>query len=99
MKGNKLKSKIEKKFNSTEYKISLVPTKSPRDHYMYDLFLKGKKISIFQISFGSKEFGKELIARMARQLGISSNQLIGIEKCTFWAKDFVINSKLVILNS
>lgn len=95
MKSNSIKPKVEKKLNSPDYSLSFLLAKSPRDHYMYDLFYKNKKIGIFQISYTSREFGKELIGKMARQLGISSQQLIGIEKCTFWAKDFVENSKLL----
>lgn len=94
MKSNTIKPKAEKKLNSSEDNLSLEPL-NKRDHCMYNLFFKGVKIGIFQISHTSKEFGKGLIGAMARQLGISSRELIGIEKCTFWGKDFVKNSRLV----
>ncbi len=95
MKSDSIKTKAERKLNSPEDNLCLQPLKK-RDHYMYNLFFKGMKIGIFQISYTSKEFGKGLIGVMARQLGISSQQLIGIEKCTFWGKDFVENSRLIV---
>jgi len=94
VKRKKIKSKIEKKFNSLSDELKMLPTKSPRDHDMYNLYYKGKMICTFQISRSSREFGKKLVSLMARQLGISSRQLVGIEKCTFWAKDFVRESRL-----
>ena len=94
MKSKSIKTKVEKKLNSQENKLSLQPLK--RNHYMYNLFFNNIKIGIFQISYTSKEFGKRLIGIMARQLGISSKHLIGIEKCTFWSKDFVKNSRLIV---
>jgi len=94
MKTRTLKPKVEKKLNSPKDNLTL--KLSNRDHFMYDLFYQNKKIAIFQLSHTSHEFGKKLIGRMARQLGISSNQLKGIEKCTFWGKDFVVNSRLLI---
>ena len=95
MKSNSIKTKVERKLNSPENNLRL-QLRSKRDHYMYNLFFKGVSIGIFQISYTSKEFGKGLIGTMARQLGISSQQLIGIEKCTFWSKDFIENSRLVM---
>lgn len=93
MKRNTIKQKFETKFNNAEFQIKAVPI-SGRDHYMYDIYCKEKKIGIFQISYSSKEFGSRLIGKMARQLGISSNQLKGVEKCTFYAQDFIEHSKL-----
>jgi len=94
MKGRKLKTEVEKKFNSPSDKLKILPTKSSRDHDMYNLHYKGEIVGIFQISRSSREFGKKLTSLMARQLGISSRQLVGIEKCTFWAKDFIEKSRL-----
>lgn len=93
MKGKIIKRKAENKLNSDENHLKLVPKGG--DHYEYDLFYKGVQVGFFQISRGSKEFGKKLVGRMARQIGVSSIQLQGIEKCTFWASDFIKHSKLI----
>ena len=95
MKTRTLQPKVEQKLNCLEYELVLSPTKSPRDHFMYDLFYKKQKIGIFQISYTSNDFGKPLIGKMARQLGISSQELIGLEKCTFWGIDFVKVSRII----
>jgi hypothetical protein len=94
MKSRTITSKFEQKFKSPDLKLDY-SVSSKRDHKMYDIYYKGIKIGIFQISHGSSEFGKGLIGKMARQLGINSHQLLGIEKCYFWAKDFIANSKLI----
>ena len=93
MKTKTIKRKLEKKLNSPSDNLQLIPTISPRDHYMYNLFYKGKKIATPQITRSSKEFGKKLISLMARQLGISSEQLREVERCSFWAKDFIKHSR------
>ena len=95
MKTNSIKPKIEKKLNSSKdfLEIQRFPK---RDHYSYDIFFKDKQIGRLQISHTSSEYGKGLIGTMARQLGISSQDLKGIEKCTFWGKDFVENSRLIV---
>lgn len=94
MKGKDLKKKFERKINSPKENLSL-KVLLKRDHYMYEIFYKNKYIGIFQISMGSKEFGKSLISIMSRQLGISSKELTEIVNCNFWAKDFTNNSKLI----
>lgn len=93
MKGKVIKRKVENKLNSRENHLKLVPIGG--DHYEYDLIYNGEQIGFFQISRGSKEFGKKLVGIMARQIGISSAQLQGIEKRTFWASDFIKHSKLI----
>lgn len=95
MKTSSFKPKVEKKLNSTEYSLCLESAKTKRDHFTYNLYHKNVYLGIFQISFGSKEFGKKLIGLMSRQLGISSQDLRGIEDCTFWAKDFIQRSRKI----
>ncbi len=90
-----LKPKIEKKLNSPSDLLRLEATRAPRDHFMYSLYFKEKKIGIFQISMGSHEFRNHLIGMMSRQLGISSQNLKDLERCVFWGKDFVENSRLI----
>ena len=88
MKARSFRPKFEQKFSSPRDSLK-VEQLSDRDHFMY-------KIYYLQISFGSKEFDKKLRGLMARQLGISSEELIGIEKCTFYAKDFVRKSSKIL---
>ena len=85
----------EQKLNDPKQNLKLTAAVGHRDHYMYDLFYNGKKITVFQISRSPQEFGKPLIGKMARQLGISSHQLQEIEKCTFFAQDFIRESRLI----
>lgn len=94
MKTKTIKKKIEKKLNSPKDNLVLEKTVGHRDHFTYNIYYKEKiVVAPFQISRTSKEYGKRLMGLMARQLGISSGQLKGIEKCTFWAKDFIENSR------
>lgn len=93
MKIKKLKKKIEEKLDSPENFLRLILTKS--HHFLYELYYKSKKIAVFRISHGSREPGKRLIGMMAGELGLSSTQLEGIANCTFWARDFVLNSRYI----
>ena len=95
MKARSFRPKFEQKFSSPRDSLK-VEQLSDRDHFMYKIYYKNEYISILQISFGSKEFDKKLRGLMARQLGISSEELIGIEKCTFYAKDFVRKSSKIL---
>jgi hypothetical protein len=95
MKGQEIKNKVEKKLNDKELGLQLIPSSSPRDHFMYSIYYKSYKIGILQISYSSSEFGKGLIGKMSRQLGINSNQLKGLVSCNFWGKDYVANSHLI----
>lgn len=94
MKAKQIKKTAEKKLNSEQDNLTLIPLDS-RDHFMYKLYYKKKYLSIFQISRGSHEFGPRLIALMAKQLGIKSSELKGIVNCTFWGKDLIENSSLI----
>lgn len=98
MKTSSFKPKVEQKLNSPEYSLRLESAKTKRDHFTYNLYYKNVYLGILQISFGSREFGKKLIGLMSRQLGISSQDLRGIEDCTFWAKDFIRKSRKIRSN-
>ena len=91
----KLRNKIELKLNSPKDSLELLSKSSRRDHFMYQVLFKKKVVGIFQVSMGSKEPGKRLTGLMARQLGISSQDLQGIESCSFWGTDFVRSSRLL----
>ena len=94
MKSKEMKRITEKKLNSPNEKLSLILLPK-RDHWMYKIYHMGTVIGIFQISLGSKEFGDPLIGKMSRQLGITTKQFKDLISCKFWAKDFIINSRLV----
>ncbi|MBU4016470.1 hypothetical protein KJ980_03655 [Patescibacteria group bacterium] len=95
MKSKQIKKTAEKKLNSSENSLELIPLDSSRDNFIYKLYYKKVYLTIFQISHGSKEFGQGLISLMARQLGIKSSELKGIANCTFWGKDFIKSSTLI----
>ena len=95
MKLKSLKKKFEKKLKSPNDSLDIISKSSARDHFMYSILFKKKIIGIFQISMGTREPGKTLIGLMARQLGISSEEVKGIENCTFWGADFVKKSSLI----
>lgn len=94
MKNKEFKRKFEKKFHSVKDSL-IYNILEKRDHYMYELFYKKRYIGILQISRGSEEPGKRLMGLMSRQLGISINELTGINSCTFWPKDFISKSRLL----
>lgn len=94
MKTRKFKPKFEKKMNGENGDVGITK-KTKKDHFRYDIHFNNKKVGIFQITHSSREYGKRLMSNMATQLGISVNQLVGIEKCTFYAKDFKNHSRLL----
>ena len=94
MKSKEIKKKAEKKLNSPQDNLALLPI-TKRDHWMYKIYYKNVVIGIFQLSFGSREIGDVLIGKMSKQLGITSQQFKNMVNCTFWGRDFVISSRLI----
>lgn len=70
--------------------------KAKRDHAFYFLHINDKKTRIHtKLSWGIKEYGSNLLSRVARGLRLSNSQLNDLLDCPLSKEDYV---KLLIKN-
>jgi len=92
MTGNNLADKFESKFNSRKNKLK-VRKKPGKKHRTYEVYYNGFKVVPFvMFSHGSRDLTNKPIGLIARQLGIRSRQVRGIESCSFGGEEFVSES-------